>query len=85
MNASELLSASSLSNSFPTADRTYVESLNAPLTNDTNTTETSTSDNMLSQAIFSPAPILPYVNFSEYYANVERARQEGTLPEGIEF
>ena len=29
--------------------------------------------------------IKPYVDFSEYYCNVEKRRQEGTLPEGIDF
>lgn len=56
-----------------------------PYTNDSSTTEESSSDAMFSQPISaSPVPILPYVDFSEYYANVERARIAGTLPEGSE-
>jgi len=31
------------------------------------------------------ARIKPYVDFSEYYENVEKRRKEGTLPEGIDF
>jgi len=54
---------------------------------DTSTTETSTSD------LYPPgtriaernARIKPYVDFSEYYENVEKRRKEGTLPEGIDF
>lgn len=31
------------------------------------------------------ARIRPYVEFSEYYANVEKRRKDGTLPDGIQF
>lgn len=54
----------------------------APSTND----PSETMGSVCSQPKFSPtAPISPYVDFSEYYANVERARREGTLPDGINF
>lgn len=53
---------------------------------DAPSTEGSSSDGITSQAaIAPPAPILPYVDFSEYYQNVERARQERKLPEDISF
>jgi TAK1-binding protein 1 len=31
------------------------------------------------------ARIKPYVDFSEYYTNVEKRKKEGTLPKGIKF
>lgn len=54
---------------------------------DASTSDTSTSD------MYPPgakpadrnARIKPYVDFSEYYENVEKRRREGTLPEGINF
>ncbi|XP_032675271.1 TGF-beta-activated kinase 1 and MAP3K7-binding protein 1-like [Odontomachus brunneus] len=57
---------------------------------DTSTTETSTTT---TSDMYPPgaritdrnARIKPYVDFSEYYENVEKRRQEGTLPEGIDF
>lgn len=58
---------------------------------DTSTTETSTTTT--TSDMYPPnaritdrnARIKPYVDFSEYYENVEKRRQEGTLPEGIDF
>jgi len=54
---------------------------------DTSTTETSTSDLYPAGARMAErnARIKPYVDFSEYYENVEKRRKEGTLPEGIDF
>lgn len=79
-------SGSTLRNSASTTESSLSTPATASTTNNTNTTEESSSDPMLSQAISTPpAPILPYVDFSDYYANVERARLQGTLPEGINF
>jgi len=55
---------------------------------DTSTTETSTTSDLYPPGtrITDPnARIKPYVDFSEYYKNVEKRKQEGTLPEGINF
>lgn len=55
---------------------------------DTSTTETSTTSDMYplgARIADRNARIKPYVNFSDYYENVEKRRQEGTLPEGINF
>jgi len=55
---------------------------------DTSTTETSTTSDIYPPGarITDPnARIKPYVDFSEYYKNVEKRKQEGTLPEGINF
>lgn len=55
---------------------------------DTSTTETSTTSDLYSPGARMAernARIKPYVDFSEYYENVEKRREEGTLPEGIDF
>lgn len=55
---------------------------------DFSTTETSSTSDMYPSGAKSTnknSRIKPYVNFSEYYENVEKRRQEGTLPEGINF
>lgn len=56
---------------------------------DTSTNETSTTSELYPPDSTRPvdrnARIKPYVNFSEYYENVEKRRCEGTLPEGIDF
>ncbi|CAL1673770.1 unnamed protein product [Lasius platythorax] len=55
---------------------------------DTSTTETSTTSDMYpsgARITDRNARIKPYVDFSEYYENVEKRRKEGTLPEGIDF
>jgi len=55
---------------------------------DTSTTETSTTSDMYppgARITERNARIKPYVDFSEYYENVEKRRKEGTLPEGIDF
>lgn len=54
----------------------------------TSTNETSTTSDLYpanSKPIDRNAKITPYVNFSEYYENVNKRRTEGTLPEGIDF
>lgn len=54
----------------------------------TSTTETSTTSDMYppgARITDRNARIKPYVDFSEYYENVEKRRKEGTLPEGIDF
>ncbi|XP_043275797.1 TGF-beta-activated kinase 1 and MAP3K7-binding protein 1-like [Venturia canescens] len=56
---------------------------------DTSTNDTSTTSEMYPESSTRPvdrnARIKPYVNFSEYYENVEKRRREGTLPGGIDF
>lgn len=55
---------------------------------DTSTTETSTTSDMYppgARITERNDRIKPYVDFSEYYENVEKRRKEGTLPEGIDF
>lgn len=54
---------------------------------DTSTTETSTTSDLYPPGarMERNARIKPYVDFSEYYENVEKRRKEGTLPEGIDF
>ncbi|XP_011641728.1 TGF-beta-activated kinase 1 and MAP3K7-binding protein 1-like [Pogonomyrmex barbatus] len=58
---------------------------------DTSTTETSTTSDLYPPGARMEirnqrnARIKPYVDFSEYYENVEKRRKEGTLPEGIDF
>lgn len=55
---------------------------------DFSTTETSSTSDMYPSGAKSTnknSRIKPYVNFSEYYENVEKRRREGTLPEGINF
>nr|CAD7200052.1 unnamed protein product [Timema douglasi] len=66
---------------------------------DTNTTATNTTDQNDTSTTESSSDIIPhrlnpmdpnqrvnsYVDFSEYYRNVEKMRQEGTLPPGIDF
>ncbi|EFN64766.1 Mitogen-activated protein kinase kinase kinase 7-interacting protein 1 [Camponotus floridanus] len=55
---------------------------------DSSTTETSTTSDMYppgARITERNARIKPYVDFSEYYENVEKRRKEGTLPEGIDF
>lgn len=55
---------------------------------DISTSETSTTSDMYppgTKPADRNARIKPYVNFAEYYENVEKRRQEGTLPEGINF
>ncbi|KOC70998.1 TGF-beta-activated kinase 1 and MAP3K7-binding protein 1 [Habropoda laboriosa] len=55
---------------------------------DLSTTETSSTSDMYppgARPINRNTRIKPYVNFSEYYENVEKRRREGTLPEGINF
>ncbi|EGI65104.1 TAB1 protein, partial [Acromyrmex insinuator] len=55
---------------------------------DTSTTETSTTSDLYppgARMAERNARIKPYVDFSEYYENVEKRRKEGTLPEGIDF
>ncbi|XP_070155301.1 TGF-beta-activated kinase 1 and MAP3K7-binding protein 1 isoform X2 [Polyergus mexicanus] len=52
----------------------------------TSTTETSTTSDMYppgARITDRNARIKPYVDFSEYYENVEKRRKEGTLPEAI--
>ncbi|XP_014485131.1 PREDICTED: TGF-beta-activated kinase 1 and MAP3K7-binding protein 1-like [Dinoponera quadriceps] len=53
---------------------------------DTSTTETSTTTSDMyppnARITDRNAKIKPYVDFSEYYENVDKRRQEGTLPEG---
>ncbi|XP_011261594.1 TGF-beta-activated kinase 1 and MAP3K7-binding protein 1 [Camponotus floridanus] len=53
---------------------------------DSSTTETSTTSDMYppgARITERNARIKPYVDFSEYYENVEKRRKEGTLPEDI--
>lgn len=54
---------------------------------DLSTTETSSTSDMYPDAKSTNknTRIKSYVNFSEYYENVEKRRREGTLPEGINF
>lgn len=55
---------------------------------DTSTTETSTTSDLYppgARMAERNARIKPYVDFSEYYENIEKRRKEGTLPEGIDF
>lgn len=55
---------------------------------DMSTTESSSTSDMYppgARPTNRNARIKPYVNFSEYYENVERRRRDGTLPEGINF
>ncbi|KYM87348.1 TGF-beta-activated kinase 1 and MAP3K7-binding protein 1 [Atta colombica] len=55
---------------------------------DTSTTETSTTSDLYppgTRITERNARIKPYVDFSEYYENVEKRRKEGTLPESIDF
>lgn len=55
---------------------------------DFSTSETSTTSDMYppgARVADRNARIKPYVNFAEYYDNVEKRREEGTLPEGIDF
>lgn len=55
---------------------------------DFSTTETSSTSDIYPPGARSTnrnARIKSYVNFSEYYENVEKRRREGTLPEGINF
>lgn len=55
---------------------------------DFSTTETSSSSDIYppgARPMNRNTRIKPYVNFSEYYENVEKRRREGTLPEGINF
>ncbi|KAF7382415.1 TGF-beta-activated kinase 1 and MAP3K7-binding protein 1-like isoform X2 [Vespula maculifrons] len=55
---------------------------------DISTSETSTASDVTSSSARPTdrnARIKPYVNFSEYFENVEKRRKEGTLPEGINF
>ncbi|XP_015585361.1 TGF-beta-activated kinase 1 and MAP3K7-binding protein 1 [Cephus cinctus] len=55
---------------------------------DTSTTETSTTSDIYppdAKPLDRNAKIKPYVDFTEYFQNVERRRLEGTLPEGIDF
>lgn len=52
------------------------------------TTETSTTSDIYppdARLTDRNARIRPYVDFSEYYENVEKRKEEGTLPEGIDF
>lgn len=52
----------------------------------TSSTETTDSSSDTYTARREPAKtVKPYVDFSDYYKNVEQARLDGTLPEGIEF
>lgn len=50
-------------------------------TNTTSTSDDATDDSSMSQVEEIPA----YVDFTEFYRNVEIARQQGTLPPGIDF
>lgn len=54
---------------------------------DLSTTETSSTSDIYPDAKSTNknTRIKSYVNFSEYYENVEKRRREGTLPEGINF
>ncbi|XP_015513997.1 TGF-beta-activated kinase 1 and MAP3K7-binding protein 1 [Neodiprion pinetum] len=55
---------------------------------DTSTTETSTTSDMYppgGKPVNRDTKIKPYVDFSEYFKTVEKRREEGTLPEGINF
>lgn len=56
---------------------------------DTSTTETSTTSDLYPpgarMATERNTRIKPYVDFSEYYENLERRKKEETLPEGIDF
>lgn len=54
---------------------------------DLSTTETSSTSDIYPNAKSTNrnTRIKSYVNFSEYYENVEKRRREGTLPEGINF
>lgn len=55
---------------------------------DTSTTETSTTSDMYppgEKPENRDAKIKPYVDFTEYFKNVDKRREEGTLPEGIDF
>lgn len=54
---------------------------------DTSTTETSTTSDLYPPGRMAErnTRIKPYVDFSEYYENLEKRKQEETLPEGINF
>lgn len=54
---------------------------------DLSTTETSSTSDIYpdTKSTNKNTRIKSYVNFSEYYENVEKRRREGTLPEGINF
>ncbi|KAI4479641.1 PREDICTED: TGF-beta-activated kinase 1 and MAP3K7-binding protein 1-like [Polistes canadensis] len=55
---------------------------------DISTSETSTASDLTSSSARPTdrnARIKSYVNFSEYFENVEKRKKEGTLPEGINF
>lgn len=55
---------------------------------DLSTTETSSTSDMYppsARPVNRNTRIKPYVNFSEYYENVEKRRQEGSLPASINF
>lgn len=54
---------------------------------DLSTTETSSTSDIYpdTRSTNKNTRIKSYVNFSEYYENVEKRRQEGTLPKGINF
>ncbi|XP_012280880.1 TGF-beta-activated kinase 1 and MAP3K7-binding protein 1 [Orussus abietinus] len=55
---------------------------------DTSTSETSTTSDIYppgSKTSNRNAKIKPYVDFSEYFKTVEKRRQDGTLPDGIDF
>lgn len=67
-----------------TSSQSEVETTQSTGPEDTTTTTTSSSEVYTSHTP-KIERIKPYVDFSEFYRNVEIARKEGTLPDGIDF
>lgn len=70
-------------NEFSTTNSAVAVDNYYPSSNDTSTT--SDLDPPGSRQPDINARIKPYVDFTEYFSNVEKRRNEGTLPEGIDF
>lgn len=58
-----------------------MDTTNSNYTNSSTTTSSSNRSDFFDKNI----RISPYVDFSDYYRNVETARQNGTLPTNIRF
>lgn len=52
-------------------------------TSDTSNTDTTDTSDVFNGGLGLVERIEPYVDFSQFYSNVEAARQNGTLPESL--
>lgn len=76
-------------------DNEDVSSTSTGITDENVDTSTSTTETSTTSDLYPPgareiltdrnARVKPYVDFSEYYKNLEKRKKEGTLPKNIKF